>query len=226
MTLVGLTWLAACTVSHSGLSDAGGDGAPDAPGDLPVTDSILDAPPPDVGMDMPPVDQGMDMPPVDQGMDMPTVDMAPGACRSNGDCRATQFCEFPFGTCAAPGQCVPRTAPICLTLLVCGCDGMVYDDDCDRRAAGVSRDELEACGIGPGCCRNDDDCNAIGPAFSACYGATRGSPGVCKRIPAIAGQCWGDRDCPGGACEGEFICSCGALCILPDSMGTCVANGP
>jgi hypothetical protein len=65
------------------------------------------------------------------------------------------------------------------------------------------------------CCKEDKDCGSGGD----CVGD------VCKK-PLPAGQCWEDDDCAAGlTCEGENVCPCGKLCIVPDTPGKCVKGG-
>jgi hypothetical protein len=68
-----------------------------------------------------------------------------------------------------------------------------------------------------GCCKEDKDCAGPDPVVLVCVG------GQCK-LPAGPGQCWEDADCGvNAACEGEFICPCGALCgPQADTAGKCV----
>nr|AIA12212.1 Kazal-type serine protease inhibitor domain protein [uncultured bacterium] len=91
-------------------------------------------------------------------------------------CPALQFCELPEGECHAAdraGRCVP-ISPACTMEMdpVCGCDGMMYSNDCVRRWAKTSK-------------AHD------GPCLAVCGGIAG--------IPCAAGEFC---DLPAGECQG------------------------
>ena len=123
----------------------------------------------------------------DDGVVFPDDDTVAN-CGDNSDCKPTEYCAKPDGTCDAylagtctlrPEMCQPMYAP------VCGCDGITYQNKCDAAASGVNVDYSGECVTTPGCYANDE-CVSGGttPQFclfepGACWG-----PGTCTDYPS------------------------------------------
>ncbi len=111
-------------------------------------------------------------------------------CSSNADCEADLFCSK--STCGdTRGTCEVRPYPCTDGSLapVCGCDGVVYWNDCLRQADGVAATS----GTGP--CVGDIPVRSCGPGLPACPVADA----VCNLLPpseqfhcglAPEGVCW------------------------------------
>jgi len=150
---------------------------------------------------------------------------SPGACGQ--PCTPTQFCELPTCNASSGGSCVLRPTGICNTLAMpqCGCDGITYSNECQRRSAGVSKlkDGFCTCTKTPPamCCYENNHCTRPGSRCSPNADCVNDMAGVC--VPAaLAGTCWLDSDCQAPrVCKGARICPCMASCLLPDAPGTC-----
>lgn len=205
--------------------DGGADGAmDDAAGDDGGGDDAGDD---DAGGD----DAGGD----DAGGDDAAVDDAgPGSCTDNSMCERSEYCAAPAlsrDMCDGAGMCEARPEGCSRELdPVCGCDGVDYTNPCEANRAGARvasngmcpTDECELTPT-PTCCYVDDHCTGRG---LVCRGAAcvRGGQGTCVDAPAD-GECWTNADCADGErCDGAFQCPCGALCILPDAVGSCVGR--
>lgn len=102
------------------------------------------------------------------------VDAGPTACRSNGDCGATQYCA---GTgCGTAGTCQARPMRCSAIFMpVCGCDGVTYANACSANGNGVR----EATG---GACPT----TSADSGLSACATVRCASGSTCCDVPTAA----------------------------------------
>jgi len=97
----------------------------------------------------------------------------------SGSCQDDYYCEAPAGLCGLDdiiGVCVPRTPDCEYSGPQCGCDGISYNNACDRRAAGALLDHEGSCGI-RGCISNMD-CPSGSPQWFCEF-----EPGACTVTP-------------------------------------------
>ncbi len=155
---------------------------------------------------------------------------SPPACLDDEECPRGEFCEF--RDCGGPdpqrpGACVPRPQ-FCPQIFdpVCGCDGVTYGNDCERRGAGVSK-------------AHDGPCGEICGGFAGipCPDPEqfcRFAPGTCL-VADNAGSCVGvPRFCiaifdPVCGCDGEtYGNECEALRarVQIDHSGDCLSEAP
>jgi hypothetical protein len=172
-------WIALAVLAWVTASCGGGDGSEgDADTDLADGDDTPD------GIDVPPdtlLDNPPDTPP--DGDVIEDVPVEPGACTDDSQCGEGEFCEYMSGLCTGTGDCVDRGSGICPTIYapVCGCDGVTYGNDCERRYAGISLHYTGECGA--------DACTMGDPA-GLCDAETEfceGPAGSCDE--SVAGWC-------------------------------------
>jgi len=159
-----------------------------------------------------------------------------GVC--DGD---TEFCEGPEGDCSddTPGWCEtrPEGCPEYYSP-VCGCDGVTYDNDCFRKAAGIWLAYEGECPLEP--CYMGDPTGACDERTEFCEGpegaCSEDTPGWCERRPLGCPDVW-DPVCGcdgvtyGNDCERQMagvwldyygICMT-IPCYMGDPAGVCAS---
>jgi len=106
------------------------------------------------------------------------------SCLTTADCTESELCEL--GECDNPGTCVDHPGECPTTLAPeCGCDGVTYNNNCERLLAGVGLEHPGICqnAIAPGspCTTGLSDC---GPgSFCKVNGCGEGLTGACMPKP-------------------------------------------
>jgi hypothetical protein len=120
------------------------------------------------------------------------------SCASNSDCPLPdEYCAKP--NCGSPqGQCLLRPV-VCDSALqiVCGCDSVIYWNDCLRQRDGVAASTPGEC-VPPVASCDDTEAGACPAADAVCGRLLPHGPGPCP--PRSRGVCWVLPDsCPANA---------------------------
>ena len=107
-------------------------------------------------------------------------------CTSNEDCDGLRYCHFDDGACAGTGACLPVPS-FCPDIgpVVCGCDGVTYDNACFAHRARTSVAHEGAC---QETCTSDDDCWSL--AFCHYEDGHCGDIGTCVVPPDACPDVW------------------------------------
>ena len=125
----------------AGEPDATWDWDPDS--DFPFDIDWDDVWPPDIEPD-PPTDYVFEQ---DTIGDVSYEDIDdPGGCLADTDCHVGEFCDHESCDAASPGGCssIPEVCPAIYDP-VCGCDGLTYSNDCERKQAMVGLAHAGVC---------------------------------------------------------------------------------
>ncbi len=132
----------------------------------------------------------------------------PHGCAATADCHGDEFCEKEnCGADAGTGHCVPQPRDCSRELHmpgkeVCGCNGVVYWNDCLRRASGESRVAGAGECANPATCTEPSTCPDPSASCALQAATSCGAP--------VTGTCWVlPRNCPPTMPDQALWRSCG-----------------
>lgn len=139
------------------------------------------------------------------------------ACKDNGECDRSQYCQKRAGKCDGPGNCVVRPQ-VCPQIFdpVCGCDGLTYSNACFAAMAGVNVKSAGAC---QGTCTKNSDCKGKDQYCAKATGDCDGQ-GLCRQKPDLCPQIF-DPVC---GCDGKTysnFCVAAVAGVNVRTLGEC-----
>lgn len=102
------------------------------------------------------------------------------SCAEPDECLGAEFCEYGV-RCLGPGRCRARPTSCNSSSPVCGCDGELYESECEANRMGIDALGAPPCTAGATMCSSNADC---GPRRYCARGASCDAIGTCTDVPA------------------------------------------